>query len=296
MKIYRGIVTQTARLSPSLIRVTLGGPGVADFVSTGVGDEYVRLFFPHGEDPADVALPIATEDSWRTADGAPEAPMRTYTIREVRAESGELDIDFVAHSTGIAGPWAAAAQPGHVIGLNSPTGLYSPPAGTEWQVLAADLTGLPAVARILAGLTGEIRTRAIIEVPGDADRIELPNAPNLEITWVLGGNGHGPSALGQIVRSVISPHFSFEHGYVWVAGETVALRDVRKFLRRELKLAATQFKVVGYWTPVAQWESKYAALPAAVQQELMAMWDVADDADLAEVELRYEARLGELGL
>ncbi|SJN10751.1 Iron-chelator utilization protein [Leucobacter sp. 7(1)] len=296
MKIYRGIVLRTVTLGPSLVRITLGGPGVADFVSTGTGDEYVRLFFPHGDDPTDVSLPIATADSWETAEGTPEAPMRTFTIREVRPELGELDIDFVIHPTGIAGPWAAAAQPGHVLGLNSPTGLYAPPEGTEWQVLAADLTGLPAVARIIASVPETIRTRVVIEVPSDADRIALPAGANVDVTWVFSGNGHGPSALGQIVRSVINPRFSFDHGYVWVAGETVALRDVRKFLRRELELPATQFKVVGYWTPVAQWESKYAALPAAVQQELMSMWDVAEDADLAEVELRYEARLGELGL
>ena len=32
MTIHRGIVTETSVLSPNLIRVTLGGPRVADFI------------------------------------------------------------------------------------------------------------------------------------------------------------------------------------------------------------------------------------------------------------------------
>lgn len=255
MSIYRGIVTHTDQLTPSLVRITLGGDGVAEYLSTGIGDEYVRVFFPHGTDPTDVSLPIPDGDWWTTPAGAPDAPMRTYTISGVRPTRGELDIDFVVHSAGVAGPWAAAARPGYVLGLNAPTGLYAPPPETSWQVLVSDLTGLPAIARILAEVPATVRTRVVIEIASEQDRIELPTSPNIDVTWVIGGNGHGPSALGQIVRSVVDERLPLAEGYIWVAGETVALRDARKYLRRELGLPATHFKVVGYWTPIAQWDS-----------------------------------------
>lgn len=300
MTIFRGVVTATESLSPELVRVTLGGPGVADFVSTGVPDEYVRVFFPHGDDPLDVSLPIPDGDWWSTPPGAPEAPMRTYTISAVRPTAGEIDIDFVVHEAGIAGPWARTAQPGYVLGLNAPTGLYEPPSGTRWQLLAADLTGLPAAARIAARSTG-IRTRLVLEVPAGAPVVDLAAygvaaGAGIEVTWIEGGNGHGPSALGEIVRRSLHEKGSFEAGYVWVAGETAALRDVRKFLRRELGLPAARYKVVGYWNPVADWSSRYDALSEDVQRELAAIWDDAEPSDVEDTQLRYEERLAQLGL
>lgn len=296
MNIHRGIVSSTTALAPTLTRVTLAGPGIEGFLSTGIGDEYVRVFFPHGDDPTDVSLPVPADDWWETPEGAPEAPMRTYTISGVRPDAGELDIDFVLHEAGIAGPWASRAEPGHVLGLNSPTGLYSPPSDITWQVLVADLTGLPAVARIAADAPAGVRTRVVLEVPHDDDRVPFEVGPDVEVTWVIGGNGHAPSALGHLVRGIVDDRLALDEGYVWVAGETVALRDVRKYLRKELGLPATRFKVVGYWTPIVAWDEKFAALPASVQQELDAIWTESEDAEPEDVQVRFEERLDQLGL
>jgi NADPH-dependent ferric siderophore reductase len=222
--------------------------------------------------------------------------MRTYTISGVRQDPAEIDIDFVIHSAGVAGPWAARAKPGYVLGLNSPTGLYSPPADTGWQVLVSDLTGLPAIARIVSAKTPGIRTRVVIEVADESDRLSLNVSDAVEITWVIGGNGHGPSNLGHIVRSLVDDRLPLAEGYIWVAGETVALRDVRKYLRKELGLPATRFKVIGYWTPVADWDSKYAALPEAVQRELDAIWVEAPEDEPEDTQVRFESRLAQLGL
>jgi len=296
MNIHRGIVSRTTTLTPTLRRVTLDGPGIADFLSTGIGDEYVRVFFPHGDDPTAVSLPVPEGDWWATPAGAPDAPMRTYTISGVRPQVGEVDIDFVIHRKGVAGPWAANAQPGHVLGLNSPTGLYAPPSTATWQVLVSDLTGLPAVARIAAGVPAGIRTRIVLEVLEESDKIPFDVGANVEVTWVIGGNGHGPSTLGQVVRSIVDDRLPLAEGYVWVAGETVALRDVRKYLRRELGLDAAQFKVIGYWTPIEDWESKYAELPDAVQRELNAIWVATPDDEPEDVQVRFETRLNQLGL
>ena len=296
MNIHRGIVSSTATLTPNLIRITLGGEGVADFLSTGIGDEYVRVFFPHGEDPTDVSLPVPAGDWWETPEGAPEAPMRTYTISGVRPDAGELDIDFVTHEAGVAGPWALRAEPGHVLGLNAPTGLYAPPADITWQVLVADLTGLPAVARIAADAPEGVRTRVVLEVPTAHDQVAFAVGPDVDVTWVVGGNGHGPSALGQLVRGIVDERLALDEGYVWVAGETVALRDVRKYLRKELGLPATRFKVVGYWTPIAAWDEKFAALPESVQKELDAIWTEIEDDEPEDVQVRFEERLDQLGL
>ncbi|MEU9624513.1 siderophore-interacting protein [Streptomyces sp. NPDC048155] len=179
MTIHRAVVARVRPLTTTMTRATFHGGDLAAFTSTGVGDEYVRLFLPHGPDRADVSLPETTDNGgWQTPEGRPVAPMRTYTIRSVRPEAGEIDIDFVLHDHGVASGWAAAACPGDVIGLCSPTALYSPPADLAWQVLIADLTGLPAVARLLEETPDRVRTRAVVEVPAPSAATAVCRPPS----------------------------------------------------------------------------------------------------------------------
>ncbi|MFJ9624135.1 siderophore-interacting protein [Streptomyces sp. NPDC101181] len=300
MTIHRAVVARVRPLSASMVRVTFHGDGLAGFRTTGTGDEYVRIFLPHGPDRTDVSLPRTTDKGgWETPEGQPVAPMRTYTIRAVRPEAGEVDIDFVLHEGGIAATWAAEAGPGDVVGLNDPTGLYSPPADLSWQVLVADQTALPAAARLLESAPAGVRTRVVIEVPDPSAVVPLPELPGSKVTWTYGGNGHGPSRIAELVAAAVPPGTDLAGGYVWVAGQTNALRTVRRYLRRELGLPADRFKVVGYWIPGSDtWSERYEALPDSVRAELEALWEDPVDGQGAQEDLtiRYEARLSEFGL
>ncbi|MFI2209089.1 siderophore-interacting protein [Streptomyces sp. NPDC020141] len=296
MEIYRAFVARVQPLSATMIRVTLTGGDLPGFTSTGVGDEYVRLFFPHGPDRSDLSLPVATESSWETPEGRPTAPMRTYTVRAVRPELHEIDVDFVVHDHGVAATWASAARPGDPVGLNSPTALYDPPADLTRQILVADLTGLPAVARILENTPDHITTRVIIEVPDEASALPLPAHPRTKVTWTYGGNGHSPSRLGELIAAALPEDSDLTGTYLWTAGETTALRAVRKHLRKTLALPTDRFKVVGYWVPNADtWTERWEALPATVKAELEALWEAPTD-DLEDVTIEYEDRLSGLGL
>ncbi|MEU5398342.1 siderophore-interacting protein [Streptomyces sp. NPDC005963] len=296
MEIYRAVVARVETLTPTMIRVTLTGPELPGFTSTGVGDEYVRLFFPHGPDRSDLSLPVATETSWETPEGRPTAPMRTYTIRAVRPEQNEIDIDFVVHDHGVAATWASGAGPGDPLGFNSPTGLYDPPKDITRQILVADQTGLPAVARLLENTPDHITTRVIVEVPDEASVQPLPVHPRTKVTWAYGGNGHGPSRLADLVTAALPDDSDLTGTYVWTAGETTALRTVRKHFRKTLGLSSDRFKVVGYWSPNADsWTERWEALPAEVKAELEALWEDPVD-DLEDVTIAYEERLSVLGL
>jgi hypothetical protein len=116
------------------------------------------------------------------------------------------------------------------------------------------------------------------------------------VTWVHGGNGHGPSRLEEIVRSL--PHPGADdagRGYLWVAGETRVLRGVRKYLRKELGLPVTAYKAVGYWTDHAEdWNERYRSLDDATRDALTALWEA--DRELADIELEYDEKLTRLGL
>jgi NADPH-dependent ferric siderophore reductase len=287
MRVWTGTVVRNQELSPSMRRIVLGVDGYA---STGVGDEYLRLIFPP-PGATDPLLPTVTGNclDYHSID---LATMRTYTVRGFDPARGEVSIDFVIHDGGVAAEWARRAAPGDRIGLNTPEGMYDPPPGLQWQFLVADCAGLPAAARLLESAPPAVRTRAVLEVPDATHRLDLDVPPGVEISWIHGGNGHGPSRLDQVVRSLPRPDGV---GYVWVAGETRVLRGVRRYLRRELGLPSTAYKTVGYWTDGAErWRDRYEALDAGIKASLEAIWE--SDGDLGEIEIQYDERLARLGL
>lgn len=295
MQIFEAVVTATHRIGPRFVRVSLGGPGLAGFATTGVGDEYVRLFLPHGEDRRDVHLPVATDTAWEYPDGVTPAPLRTYTVRAVRTDPVEIDVDVVLHEGGIAATWARAAVPGDVVGLNSPAASFCPPADMVRQCLVADQSGLPALARLLENTPAGVRSTVVAEVPGPDDEIALPAGADTRVHWIHGGNGHGPSRLADAVRALPCPEADGA-SYTWVAGETKTMRAVRAYLRKELGLPSSAYKVVGYWIEDAtRWQQRFDGLPAEVRSELFSMWD-DPTRDVDDIEDAYIERLESLGL
>ncbi|MGF6822109.1 NADPH-dependent ferric siderophore reductase [Microbacterium sp. ZKA21] len=291
--VHRIVAQRVERLSPGMVRIVFGGEGLDGFVSTGVGDEYFRVFFPK-DDQAEPNLPFPTEDGyWDFPEGVEPAPMRTYTVRAWDAAAQEITIDFVVHDGGVAAAWALRARPGDVVGVNTPKGLYAPEDGIEWQLLIADATGLPAAARLAETAPTGVRTRVVVEVASADDELEITVADGVELHWVHGGNGHGPTRIEDILRASDLPDGP---GYVWVAGETKATRGVRRHLRHELKLPSTAYKVIGYWTANAEeWREKYNSLDETTLGRLTAMWDDQTRSE-EEIEDEYEAELEKLGL
>lgn len=270
-RIHRAEVVRVVDLVPALRRVVLGGPGLADFESTGVGDECLRLFLPAGEDPA---------------------PVRTYTVRDWDPAARELTIDVVLHEGGVAAAWARAVRPGAAVEVSSPTGMYDAPDDLDWQLLVTDLTGLAAATRILRQTSPSVRSRLVVEVPSLAQCHDAELPAGVDVRWIVGGNGVAPSRIDQVVRSADRPEGV---GYIWVAGETSVLRAVRRHLRHELGLPATAYKIVAYWREDAEeWNARFAALDPAVLEGLLALWD--PDRDPEEMEDEWSARLAELGL
>lgn len=280
-------------LTPGMVRLTFGGEGLAHFPSTGIADEYLRLFFPN-EVTGQLHLPVISEDGrWSYPDGQDALRYSTYTIRHHRPGDGEVDIDFVVHEGGLASEWAVRAAIGDRITLNRPRGLYTPPPDMEWQLLVADATGLPALARILEQTPAQVRSRVFIEVAEPEHEQQLPDRANATVTWMHGsGNGIAPSRMDEVVRAVPMPS---SPGYVWVAGEQKVVRAIRKYVRHELGLPPERYELVGYWIHGGEaWKAGRDALPAEVKAAIEAGW--ASDRDREDVRDEYEATLEKFGL
>ncbi|MGL3805423.1 siderophore-interacting protein [Paeniglutamicibacter sp. R2-26] len=281
-RIYRAVVVRTERLTEGMMRIVLGGPDLETFISTGVGDEYIRLFLPERGQSVPV-YPHPEGDYWEYTEDQVAGPMRTYTIRSVDEAAGEIGVDFVVHPGGIAADWALAVQAGSEVGFNTPTGLYELPADAGWQVLLADATGLPAAARLLENTPEGLHTTAILEVAGPAHEQPLELGDRTQVRWLHGGNGNSPSRLAEVLRGMDLPDGP---GYIWVAGEARVTREARKYLRRERMLPVTSFKVVGYWTDKSEeWNERYEALGDDFKKWLEELWSTDKDPETIQDEV-----------
>ena len=124
-KLFNVTLLRKAPLSPSLWRFTFGGAEVASMNTCAV-DERIKIFLPDAEGRPP-ALPDAPDwyATYKAQDPALRPPMRTYTIRQLRAEAAELDIDFVLHGeTGPASTWATHAKPGARLQITAPNAAH----------------------------------------------------------------------------------------------------------------------------------------------------------------------------
>ncbi|MET9377114.1 siderophore-interacting protein [Streptomyces sp. NPDC002992] len=248
-------VDRTRRLGPSLVRVTFTGEDLKTFASGG-RDQSLSLFLPHPGQEAPVLPPLDNPDmyailgAWRAMPDDERAVMRSYTVREQRTDPRpEVDIDFALHEDG--GPacrWAQHASPGDRVVVLGPavaanTGVrFQLPDGADSVLIWADETALPAASAILEWLPAETRAHVYLEVPYSGDRQELATQADATVTWLVREEG-APSAV-DAVRTAELPG---RDPYVWIAGESGAVKALRRHFVRERELDRRRVTFVGYW-------------------------------------------------
>ena len=214
-------VIESFWLSPSMVRVTVGGPELEGF---GVGeytDHYVKCRF--GD------------------------KMRSYTVRAWDRERCRLTLDFVVHGDrGIAGPWAAHAKPGDTLEIRGPGGAYSPSSQADWHLMVGDDAALPAIAVSLSRVRPGVPVFAVVEVGGPEHEQPLDSPGSLELVWLHRGSGAGEDYLPMLeaVKSLSLPDGS---GQAFVHGEAAAVRAIRRHLVVERGLPVEALSATGYW-------------------------------------------------
>lgn len=214
-------VIETTSLTPSMVRVVVGGPDLQGFAVGSFTDHYVKCRF--GD------------------------KTRSYTVRDWDPARSRLTLDFVVHGErGIAGPWAARAQPGDTLELSGPGGAYAPSAEADWHLLVGDDAALPAIAASLSRIPTGVPVFAMVEVDGPEHRQPLPSSGELEVIWLdrRAGPGEDPSLQLDAVKALELPN---GRGHAFVHGEATTVRLVRRHLLVERGLPADRLSASGYW-------------------------------------------------
>lgn len=252
--VYSATVAAAGRITPHMVRVTVQGDNIRRLPQHGF-DQWFRLFLPRAAGAVDFsAVPrrfdMAGYLRYMALPGASRPPFRNYTVRELRSDSGELDIDFVSHGdAGIAGPWAAQAHPGEQVALIDQGRGFDPHGDASAILLVGDESALPAIAGILRDSSRTTSGTAIIEIPDEADRQDIDTPPGVEVRWLSRrgtGRDPGETALAEAVTLLASRGLNPEGLQVYAAGE----RRLAVGVRRSAVSAGVErsrITFTGYW-------------------------------------------------
>lgn len=215
--VYRPFAVQVARLqqlSPSFLRVTFTGVDLDEFATNG-HDQRIKVMLPlPGRTIDDCPTDPDWYGAWRALPADRQMPIRTYTVRALRSEPREVDVDFVLHgATGPASAWAETAAVGDevvLIGANArfpgPTGGFEwhPPVDASCLLIAGDETAVPAICSIVESLPAGRRARVLLEVPEAGDVLNLAAPAGVEVTWLPRSTGAGaPAARGALLTTAV---------------------------------------------------------------------------------------------
>jgi NADPH-dependent ferric siderophore reductase len=227
-------VSAVRPLTSHLVRITFTGPSLAEFTDDGP-DQRCKVFIPR-PDGSRPSVPRGADwyPRWQAMSDDERPTIRTYTVRAARPLACELDIDFVLHGdAGPASAWAGRAAVGDPLVIFGAYAEFDPPASADWCLLAGDETALPAIAAILERTP--LPVLAFVEIGDPAEQLDLA------VRWLCRSAGE---SLLPAVRAV---EFPVGTPYAWVAGESAAVRDIRRHLVRERSIPAELVEFMGYW-------------------------------------------------
>lgn len=240
-------VVSSERLTPHMQRVVFSSHQFVEFARKfgGFADSYVKLvFLPEGFDYPDPFDLDFVKDTY-----PPEAQptVRTYTLRAIDLEHGRITIDFVLHGdSGVAGPWAASAQPGDTLHLTGPGGAYAPDPVAPWHLVAGDEAALPAIQATLEAMPAGARVHAYVEVDGPDDEQPVVSEAHVALTW-LHRRGAAPGSTTLIADAVRADEWPPGDPQVFIHGEAGLLKQLRSYLLNERGVPRERLSLSGYW-------------------------------------------------
>ncbi|MFJ1803837.1 siderophore-interacting protein [Streptomyces sp. NPDC088180] len=245
-------VADVERITPRTARISFTADELPGLLEDRP-DQQLKLCLPRPgqavprlpEQDADDPYGIRWYEAFLAIPEAERPWMRSFTVRAYDRERNAMAVDFVLHGDGgPASRWGAAARVGDVLGMVGPSSLYARPlpAGRR-MLLAGDETALPAIATVLEALPAGTGAVVFAEVADAAEERELPAAAGgSEVRWVHRDRG------GSLVAAVREAGPALDGvDAAWVAGESSAVRALRRHLVEERHLPKPAVEFSGYW-------------------------------------------------
>lgn len=249
-------VARTEQLTRHMVRVVLSSSQFDTFVPSKFTDSYVKLAFVADDiDTAALPQPL-TLDSFAEVPPEKRPSVRTMTVRHVDVAAAELTLDIVVHGEhGVAGAWAASAEPGQPIYLMGPGGAYTPDPAADWHLLAGDESALPAIANALEALPPSAVGNAFVEVAGPEDEIPLTAPEGVAVSWVYRGARADLAPedragdFAPLIEAVTTALWLPGQLQVFIHGEAQAvMHNLRPYIRKERGVDAKwASSISGYW-------------------------------------------------
>ena len=237
-------VKRVDRITPGVVRITVGGDELAGFEPRGQAG-HVRFWFPQPGEAAPI-MPDWGDNGPVMREGVPRPEARVYTPRIWDADKRELSVDFIIHGEGPGSSWAESAKPGDRIVIAGPGGRFQVDPSSDWYLLAADQTGIPALATVLEALPESIPAQVYVEVEDASEEQDLPSSKNVTLTLLhrAPNKPMGAALLDAVTKTKLPADGA---GRVWVACESAIMHDIRRHLLEERKLNRTAMHTHGYW-------------------------------------------------
>jgi NADPH-dependent ferric siderophore reductase len=216
-------VESAVRLTPGMLRITLSGEDLSDFVSLAP-DDHVKIFAP-------------------TVSGA--IVRRDYTPRRFDPQARTLAIDFAVHDAGPATQWALHAQPGDGLQIGGPRGSAVVRSDIRRWLLIGDETALPAIGRRIEEANEGAEITSIVAVSGPDERQAFDTRAEFAALWAYRplSAAADPEALLALVKTMqILPGT-----FIWVAAESAVARAIRSHLVEDRGYPRSWIKASGYW-------------------------------------------------
>ncbi len=230
-------VKEKTRLTPNMIRITFAGPEI-ETIRTGCEGANCKLMLPkQGQSREAFALQLQ--------DG-PRPTTRTYTVRHLRRDIQELDINFVDHGEeGPASAWANAAKPGDFCGFAGPGPVKLAEFYADWYLVAADMSALPVAAAALEAMPRDAKGVAVFEITEASDRQAIDAPAGIDVHWLLHSDPHRPSSAQ--VDFITEMEWPTGVVQTCIAGESGVIRTLRDYLANQRRIPRKDCYVSGYW-------------------------------------------------
>lgn len=239
-----GTVISTGWLTPAMVRLVLGGEGLAGFTPVPYTDAYINVAIPPRHAPYRPPFDLGEVAALPARD---RPARRRYTVRRWDPERGELTLDVLVHgAAGVGGRWAAEAAPGDVLVFSGPSGGYRPDPDAAWHLLVGDESALPAIAASLETLPDGVPTVVRLVADGPDHEVDLAGGAYLDVRWLHrhGDETHDCTLLTAAVEELV-PLAGRCHAFVH--GEAAEVRAIRRHLLTVWGLDRADLSCSPYW-------------------------------------------------